>query len=167
MAEITYTPFADEPDAEPVRLIVRRVNKPTDPQGALIDIYSYHAMITNREGETLALEADHRRHAEVENMIRDLKYGMGLNHMPSGRFPANAAWLFAQVMAHNLARWTARLGLGIKAVTTKTVRLRYFRLSGRLTRSARRLRLHFASRWPWERQFQLALHRVRAIPVTV
>ena len=41
------------------------------------------------EGETLELEADHRRHAEIENAIRDLKYGVGLNHLPSGRFPAN------------------------------------------------------------------------------
>jgi hypothetical protein len=55
----------------------------------------------------LELEADHRRHAEVENTIRDLKYGVGLNHLPSGRFAANAAWLTLAVIAHNLARWTA------------------------------------------------------------
>ena len=60
----------------------------------------------------------HRRHAEVENAIRDLKYGVGLNHMPSGRF-ADGAWLAVQVMAHNLARWTARIGLGQQIVTTK------------------------------------------------
>ena len=54
---------------------------------------SYHAFITDRDGDTLELEADHRRHAEIENAIRDLKYGVGLNHLPSGRFPANAAWL--------------------------------------------------------------------------
>ena len=35
------------------------------------------------------MEADHRRHAEIENAIRDLKYGVGLNHLPSGRFAAN------------------------------------------------------------------------------
>ncbi len=58
--------------------------------------YSYHAFITDRAGDTLYLEADHRRHAEIENAIRDLKYGMGLNHLPSGRFPANAAWLAVQ-----------------------------------------------------------------------
>ena len=75
--------------------------------------------ITDREGDTLDLEADHRRHAEVENTIRDLKYGVGLNHLPSGRFPANAAWLAVQVMAHNLARWAARIGLGEQIVTTK------------------------------------------------
>ena len=40
--------------------------------------------------------------AEIENAIRDLKYGVGLNHLPSGRFAANGAWLAVQVMAHNL-----------------------------------------------------------------
>ena len=86
----------------------------------------------------LELEADHRRHAEIENAIRDLKHGVGLNHLPSGRFAANAAWLAVQVMAHNIARWTARIGLGEQVVTTKTLRRRFFSLVGRLTRSARR-----------------------------
>ena len=53
------------------------------------------------------LEAGRRIRYEIENAIRDLKYGVGLNHMPSGRFAANAAWLAIQVMAHNLARWTS------------------------------------------------------------
>ena len=97
--------------------------KPTPgSQLALFARYSYHAFITDRDGETLELEADHRRHAEVENAIRDLKYGVGLNHMPSGRFAANGAWLAVQVMAHNLARWTARIGLGERTVITKTLR---------------------------------------------
>ena len=76
--------------------------KPTPgSQLALLATYSYHAFITDRDGDTLELEADHRRHAEIENAIRDLKYGVGLNHLPSGRFAANAAWLAVQVMAHN------------------------------------------------------------------
>ena len=41
-------------------------------------------------------------------------------HLPSGRFPANGAWPAVQslprtrygVLAHSLARWTARIGLG-------------------------------------------------------
>ena len=72
--------------------------------------------------------------------------------MPSGRFAANGAWLAVQVMAHNLARWTARIGLGEQIVTTKTLRRRVFALAGRLTRSARRLTLHLPQRWPWETQ---------------
>ena len=100
VAETTYTPFQSEPDAAPVRLIVRRVQPTSGSQLPLFATYSYHGFITDRDGETLELEADHRRHAEIENAIRDLKYGVGLNHMPSGRFAANGAWLAVQVMAH-------------------------------------------------------------------
>ena len=107
VAETTYTPFQAEADAAPVRLIVRRVKPAPRSQLALFATYSYHGFITDRDGETLELEADHRRHAEIENAIRDLKYGVGLNHLPSGRFAANGAWLAVQVMAHNLARWNS------------------------------------------------------------
>ena len=165
VAETIYTPFDSQPDAAPVRLIVRRVRPTPGSQLALFASYSYHGFITDREGDTLQLEADHRRHAEVENAIRDLKYGVGLNHLPSGRFAANAAWLAVQVMAHNLARWTARIGLEERASTTKTLRRRFFSLAGRLTRSARRLTLHLPQRWPWGTQFGRALARLRTIPL--
>ena len=100
VAESICTPFQSEPDAAPVRLIVRRVKPTPGSQLALFSTYSCHGFITGRDWETLELEAGHRCHAEVENAIRDLKYGVGLNHLPSGRFAANAAWLAAQVMAH-------------------------------------------------------------------
>ena len=165
VAETDYTPFESKPDAATVRLIVRRVKPTPGSQLALFTNYSYHAFITDREGDTLALEADHRRHAEIENAIRDLKYGVGLNHLPSGRFPANGAWLAVQVMAHNLSRWTMRIGLGEPVVTTKTLRRRFFSIAGRLTRSARRLTLLLPQGWPWENQFGRALARLRALPL--
>ena len=148
-----------------MRLIVRRVQPTPGSQLALFVDYSYHAFITDRAGEMMELEADHRRHAEIENAIRDLKYGVGLNHLPSGRFAANAAWLAVQVIAHNLARWTARLGLGAGIVTTRTLRRRYFALAGRLTHSARRWTLHLPRRWPWAGQLAAALARLRALPL--
>ena len=119
VAETAYTPFQGEPGAAPVRLIVRRVKPTPGSQLALFATYSYHGFITDRDGEALKLEAGHRRHAEIENVIRDLKYGVGLNHLPSGRFAANAAWLAVQVLAHNLARWAARIGLGEQLVTPR------------------------------------------------
>ena len=165
VAETTLTPFAHEKNARPVRLIVRRVRPTPGSQLALFALYDYHAFITDRPGDMLSLEADHRRHAEVENTIRELKYGLGLNHLPSGRFAANGAWLAVQVMAHNLARWTSRLGLGEGLVTTKTLRRRLFGLVGRLTRSARRLTLHLPARWPWQVGWTITLARLRAIPL--
>ena len=83
VAETTYTPFQHKEDATPVRLIVRRVKPTPGSQLALFVNYSCHAFISDRAGELLELEADHRRHAEIENAIRDLKYGVGLNHLPS------------------------------------------------------------------------------------
>ena len=165
VSETVYTPFRSKPDAAPVRLIVHRVRPTPGSQLALFANYSYHAFITDRDGDTLDLEADHRRHAEIENAIRDLKYGVGLNHLPSGRFPANGAWLAVQVLAHNLARWTTRIGLGEQIVTTKTLRRRFFSLAGRLTRKARRLTLHLPQGWPWQNQFSNAMAKLRALPL--
>ena len=142
-----------------------RVKPTPGSQLALFATYSYHGFITDRDGETLELEANIAATLEIENAIRDLKYGVGLNHLPSGRFAANAAWLAVQAMAHNLARWTARIGLGEQVVTTKTLRRRFFSLAGRLNHSARRLTLHLPKRWPWEAQFSRARARLRAIPL--
>ena len=101
----------------------------------------------------------------IENAIRDLKYGVGLNHLPSGRFPANAAWLAVQVMAYNLARWTTRIGLGEPAATAKTLRRRFFSLAGRLTRKAYCLTLHLPQGWPRQKQFNSDLAKLRSLPL--
>jgi hypothetical protein len=162
VAETSYRPFGR--NGRVTRLIVRRVRPTPGSQLALFCDYDYHPFVTDRQGTTLELETDHRRHAEVENTIRDLKYGVGLNHLPSGRFAANAAWLTLAVIAHNLARWTSRIGLGETLITTKTLRTRYLVLPGRLTRSARKLHLHLPTRWPWAGRFLLALDRLRCVP---
>jgi len=91
VAEIPYRPFGKK---QTYRMIVRRVAPTPGTQLWLKGVaYSHYAFITDRESEMLELEADHRQHAVVENVIRDSKYGLGLNHMPSGKFGANAAWL--------------------------------------------------------------------------
>ena len=77
VAETTYVPFRSEPGAAPVRLIVRRVKPAPGSQLALFATYSHHGFITDRDGETLELEADHRRHAEIENAIRDSSTASG------------------------------------------------------------------------------------------
>jgi hypothetical protein len=150
VAETTYRPFSKtHPE---VRLIVRRVRPTPGSQLALFATYDYHAFITDREGETIYLEADHRRHAVVEDVIRDLKYGVGVNHLPSGR--------------HNLGRWVGRIGLGRDAtsMTTKTLRTRMLNLPGPMTTSGGRRTLHLPRAWPWEDQLNTILNRLRAIP---
>jgi hypothetical protein len=122
--------------------------------------YSYFAFITDSEGELMEIEADRRRHAEVENVIRELKYGFGLNHMPSGRFGANAAWLTLNAIAYNLGRWLGRLTDQVWS-QIKAMRCRLFGLPGRLARSGRRLRLRLPRDWPWASEFTTALAPAR------
>jgi hypothetical protein len=62
VAEIAHTPFGKK--GFPVRLIARRLPPSPGSQLALFTTFSYHAFICDRAGETLALEAGHRRHAE-------------------------------------------------------------------------------------------------------
>ena len=165
LAETAYTVVGRQRAPLPVRLIVRRVPHAVPQQPALFPTYRYHAFVTDRGGAARRLDADHRRHAEVEAAIRDLKYGVGLNHFPSGRFGANAAWLALNGLAHNLARWVTQLGLGApRWLSTKTLRRRLFSLPGRLTRSARRVTLHLPAAWPWTADLLTALARLRAIP---
>jgi Transposase DDE domain group 1 len=147
------------------RLIVRRVRN-LDDQQQLFATWRYHAFVTNRVGTATWLDADHRRHAVCELHIRDLKAGAGLAHLPSGHFNANAAWLLAATLAHNLIRWTATLGLGVgdQQTVAKTLRRTLLALPGRLTRSARQWTLHLPAGWPWAHSFTMALARLRCIP---
>jgi Transposase DDE domain group 1 len=159
VAQVAETPYRGD------RLIVRRVRNLGDQQ-QLFPTWRYHAFVTNRVGATTWLDADHRRHAVCELAIRDLKVGAGLAHLPSGRFAANAAWLLAATLSHSLLRWTATLGLGVgdQRTVAKTLRRTLLVLPGRLTRSARRGRLHLPAGWPWAHSFAMALARLRCIP---
>jgi Transposase DDE domain group 1 len=171
LAELTVTPFATGPRGKllaardqlhPVRMIVRRTpltdaqarNRGQDP---LFAVYDYHPMITDRTGDIVEVEADHRRHAEVELTIRDLKHDMGINHFPTKSFGGNAAWLILNTIAHNLTRWATRLGLQTPTVMTKKIRRRIYNVTGRLA-------LRLPRRWPWAGQITAALERLRALP---
>ncbi len=74
VAETSYRPFGRK--GRVLRLIVRRVKPTPGSQLALFTAYDYHGFITDRQGATLELEADHRRHAVVE---------MGQAHCPCER----------------------------------------------------------------------------------
>lgn len=158
VAEVAETSFRG------MRLVVRRV-KNEDGRARLFDVWRHHAFVTDRAGDPVALDADHRAHAVQEQVIRELKCGTGLARCPSGQFNANGAWLVLATLAHNLTRWTATLGLKTRAlIHAKTLRARLFCLPGRLVRSARQHRLRLPARWPWAAQFTAALQRLRAVP---
>lgn len=88
-----------------LRVIVRRVRPTPWSQLAPFNEYSYHALVTDRRGTTLKLEADHRRRAAMEAVIRDLKEGSGLAQMPPGRSAANAACPAFSTLASHTPVW--------------------------------------------------------------
>ena len=149
-----------ETDYQGQRLIVRRT-KLNEPRPALFPDYRYHAFVTDRVGDAVLLDVDHRRHAVVELAIRDLKEGSGLEHCPSGDFNANAAWAVLASIAHNLVRWVAALGLGVTGpLVAKTIRRKFITVPGRLTNHARRRHLHLPTHWPWAAQWSACFARL-------
>jgi hypothetical protein len=152
-----------------VRLVVRRTRLVDPTQLRLWPNWRHHAFVTNTELDTVAADEFHRDHATVELAIRDLKAGAGLEHCPSGKFNANAAWLVCAVLAHNLVRWTARLGNIHPAgqlTVSNTVRQRVFGVPGRLVNRSGRPTLRLPTRWPWAATFITALNAIRSLPLT-
>jgi hypothetical protein len=148
---IDYTPdgIAEvaECDYKGRRLIVRRTRL-VGAQATLWPEWRHFAFVTDLAGDAVDVDAFHRSHARVELAIKDLKEGAGMEHVPSGNFSANAAWLLCAALAHNLIRWSAMLGELTpedQLVVARTVRTRFFSASsaapGR-TRCARRCTGH-------------------------
>jgi len=168
-ADIAQTPFTvfsgDKRNARQVRLVVRRVRPTPGSQLALFTAWDYHAFVTDRDLPLAEAEADHRRHAVVEQSIAELK-SAGLAHLPSGNFMANAAWLALTVMAHNLGRAVAILaGPDLQRATAATLRRKVFTMPGRLVHSGRRRRLRLPDSWPWADAISTALASIHTIPL--
>ena len=145
------------------RLVVRRTRL-VGPQAELFPDWRHFAFVTNRDQDIAIVEAEHREHAVVEQVIADLK-DQALAHFPSGHFSANAAWTVLGALAHNLLRWTQLLGLPDTTVrAARTLRRRLLSIPGRLTRHARGWTLHLPARWPWHGDFISALNTIRALP---
>ena len=156
-AQIAETVYADR------RLIVRRTRL-TGKQAQLFPDWRHHPFLTNRTDAITIVEAEHREHAVVEQVIAELK-DQALAHFPSGDYDANSAWTVLAILAHNLLRWTQLIGLPHTTTrAARTLRRRLLQVPGRLTTHARGHTLHLPTRWPWQGDYLAALARIRALP---
>jgi hypothetical protein len=142
------------------RLIVRRVRDANpehvhvNAQGELFRVWRHHAIFTDSPLPMLAAEADHRRHAIIEQVVADLK-NSALAHLPSGSFAANSAWLVLAAIAFNLTRAVGTLASTFHAkAITATLRRQLISVAARVTRSARRSTLRLPRAWPWPAVWQ-------------
>jgi hypothetical protein len=159
VAETRFVAFASRQKSQqvPGRLIVRRIPdlnpKAADGQPTLFDVWRCHAFFTTSNTDTVdtvAADQIHRGHAIIEQVHADLK-NSALAHLPSGKFPPNAAWLVLAVIAFNLTRAAATLtGTPLARATTATIRRTLIGVPARIASSARRLTLHLPVGWPWQ-----------------
>ncbi len=134
-------------------------------QADLFPNYSYHAFVTSCEGDQVKLDAFHRNHATVELDIRDLKEGVGLSHMPSGKFNANGAWCVIATLAHNMMRWLNSIGDNqTKRITAKSFRKRFIVFAARITTRARTYILHLPEKWPYAKAWVKTLNALALLP---
>ena len=148
------------------RLIVRRTRLTGCAQAALWPDWRHFGFLTDLDGDLAAVDAFHRDHASVELAIRDLKEGAGMEHVPSGHFSANSAWLQCAVLAYNLIRWTATLGQPTpvdRLTVARSVRLRLIGVPARLVNRAGILTLRGPAGWPWAAWFGLRLRQLRTL----
>ena len=142
VAEVPYTAFASKKgQAITARLIVRRVKdlnrKAAEGQDELFTIWRYHALFTDSPFEMIQAEAQHRDHAIVEQVFADLVRGP-LAHLPSGHFPANAAWLTLAAICHNLTRAAGCLAGAFHAKARgATIRGQLIAVAARIARHGR------------------------------
>jgi hypothetical protein len=155
VAEVPYTAFASKKDGTvTARLIVRRVkdrNRDAAPgQGELLTIWRYHAVFTDSPFATLLAEQHHRDHAQ-EQVFADLADGP-LAHLPSGSFPANAAWLACAAASHNLLRAAGSLAsLAFAKARGATLRRDLIGVAARVARHGRgQITLHLPEGWHHE-----------------
>ena len=159
VAEVPYTAFTSRQGQEvTARLIVRRVRdlnrQAAEGQDELFACWRYHAVFTDSPFETIQAEAQHRDHAIVEQVFADLTSGP-LAHLPSGHFPANAAWLTCAAIAHNLTRAAGTLASGFHArARGATIRAHLINAAARTARHGRgHLTVHLPQDWHREQEW--------------
>jgi hypothetical protein len=166
VAEVQYTAFTSKKgQAVTARLIVRRVKdlnrKAAQGQGELFPAWRYHAVLTDSPFATIQAEEHHRDHAQVEQVFADLTSGP-LAHLPSGSFPANAAWLACAAIAHNLLRAAGSLAsLACAKARAATLRRDLIGVAARIARHGRgEITLHLPTGWhrqtEWMNLFETA-----------
>jgi hypothetical protein len=122
---------------EAFRLIVQRWPK---VQAELFDPdpYSYHAIATNREEPAEEIVYFHNQRGQVENFIKEIKDGFGMEWMPCGESYADAVFFRIGIIAYNLFIAMKMLALPpwYRNFTIKTVRWRLYQVAGAVVRHA-------------------------------
>ncbi len=125
-----------------------RVRKAGEGQDELFACWRHHAVFTDSPFVLIQAEEQHRDHALIEQVFADLTSGP-VAHLPSGSFPANAAWLTCAAISHNLTRADAALAGSFHArARGATIRRHLIAVASRISRHGRgHITLHLPEGW--------------------
>ena len=153
--EVADTVHCMKATEQAFRLVVIRWR---NPQRSLFEpeVYSYHCIAVDLEGDVEEVVWQYNSRAQMENYIKELKSGFGMEQMPSGDFNANALWFALGVMVYNTSIWQklSLLPEGWHHKTIHTLRWALIEIPGKLVSHGRSLILKVATT---EEKFQIYL----------
>src|SRR5208282_3575304 len=136
--EIAETIHATEKGKGAFRLIVLRWRE--NQSDLFGDSYCYHCLATNMTEETVSeVVWLYNGRAHIENHLKEIKGGFGMERMPSGEFKANAVHFAIGIMTYNLfiAQRLLTMPEDWKNKTIKSIRWLLVEMAGKLIRHGR------------------------------
>jgi hypothetical protein len=119
-------------------------------------------VITNCPGRASQVFAFYNDRGECENRIEEFKNGFRADRLSCHRFLANAFRLLLHAAAYNLVNFfRQRLPQPWRSAQIETLRAQLFKIGARVRQTARCIRIHLATGWPFQslfRQVALAFH---------
>ncbi len=120
-----------------------------DAQGDLFrNSYHYHCIATNMvEQSAQEVVWKYNGRGQIENHIKEIKNGFGMEWMPSGDFGANAVYFGIGILTYNLfiAQKLLTLPESWKIKTIKTIRWLMVEVGGKLVSRSRRMILRVST----------------------
>jgi hypothetical protein len=128
------------------RLIVLRWRK-AQPELFEPDPYCYHAIASSLECTAEEVVWEYNGRGQMENMIKELKGGIGMESLPCGDFGANAFWFALGVLTYNtfILQKEFLLPDEYRVKTIGTLRWSLIGIAGKVVRHGRRLWLLLAT----------------------
>jgi hypothetical protein len=129
---------------DPFRIVVLRWL--SEPDLFEEDHYNYHVIATNLECPKEKVVYEYNKRVGIENIIKELKIGIGLENIPTGDYFANSLFFAVGVLVYNtfIIMKTHLLPEEYRTKTIDTVRWSIINIAGKLVNHGRRFYLLLA-----------------------
>ena len=111
-------------------------------------------LVSNLKGRSASVFSFYNDRGECENRIEEFKNGFAADRLSCHRFRANAFRLLLHSLAYNLVNlFRLQLPSSLRSAQIETLRIQLFKIGARIRETARCIRIHLASGWPFQDLF--------------